>query len=364
MVFRSKPYRRSVFLSPEAESVAKNALLQGALDLWPYLQKAATCSGCTINDDYSIDFQAGGWLTFLLYNVLPGPVSDLFVSMDTSKTPSGVSLRYRVVDGFGFVPYAGTLVPNAQLRANLLRVPVYGLPPPVRLVLTAPSAAKVYFNFFHMLNTSLGGNMAVLLPYPTIVDGASFNAWRQRKAPVYYRVSFWWRSIDGNTASITYRENDVTVATLSTTSTSFITSVIGRAWLRLHDIHFGYSASANAEIARFAIHMYFDTPPPPLPTKSVEASYSTTSTSYVQRTPLNLSATTARVRKIVVLGSSNARWYVNIDGNKVLDSTWGINSLDFNPPQDVKRVDFFLASADGTNATATIIIIYDELPNV
>jgi hypothetical protein len=362
MVFRSKPYRQSVFLSPEAGSVAKSEHLQGAVDLWPYLRKVATCSGCTISDDYSVDFQAGGQLTLPLFMVLPAPLADLIIRIDTSKTPSGVSLQYSVVEAIGRIAYAGTLVSTTQFNVNVLRVPVHGMVFP-SLILTAPSAARVYFQQFQMINTSLSGNVTTSLPYPSVVDDLTFTPWRQRKAPPYYEVVFVWRSINGDTASITYRENSTTVATFSTILTTPITNVIARTWLRRHQIGFRYSASANAEIVRLVVFVFFDVPLPPLPTKSVQASYSTTSTSYVQYTPLNLSATTARVRKIVVSGSS-ARWYVNIDNNKVLDSAWGINSLDFNPPQDVKKVDFFLASADGTNATASVIIIYDELPNV
>ena len=36
--------------------------------------------------------------------------------------------------------------------------------------------------------------------------------------------------------------------------------------------------------------------------------------------------------------------------------------MDFNPPPRTSKVDLYLASADGTSATATIIIIYDEYP--
>lgn len=363
MVFKTRPYRQSVFLSPEAGSVARSEFLQGAVDLWPYLKRLATCSGCTINDDYSIDFQAGGQLTLPLFLVMPAPMADLAIRIDTSKTPSGTSLRYQVVETNGRVAYAGTLVSDSQYNVNNLRVPVYGMVFP-SLILSAPSAVRVYFQQFQMLNTTLAGNVSAVLPYPTTVDGLTFTPWRQRKAPPYYEVVFIWRSTDGNTASITYSENGITAATLSTTSTSPVTSYIARVWLRRQQIAFSYSASANAQIVRITVFMFFDVPLPFIYTNSVQASYSTTSTSYVQYTPLSLSATTARIRKIVVSGSSNARWYVNLDGNKVLDSSWGINSLDFNPPQDVKKVDLFLASADGVNATASIIIIYDVLPNV
>ncbi|MFZ8810101.1 MAG: hypothetical protein ACO2PN_18605, partial [Pyrobaculum sp.] len=220
MVFKSRPFRQSVYLSSEAGSVARSEFLQGAVDLWPYLRRVATCRGCTINDDYSIEFQAGGQLTLPLFSVLPAPISDLMIRIDTSKTPRGTALLYSVVDGFGVVQYEGTLVSDTQFNVHVLRVPVsYGIPPPPRLVLTAPSAARVYFQLFHMFNTALGGNTAVVLPYPTRVDGLTFTPWRQRKAPVHYAIWIWWRSRDGNTASITYSEHGVTVATLSTAST-------------------------------------------------------------------------------------------------------------------------------------------------
>jgi hypothetical protein len=363
MVFKSKPFRQSPFLSPEAGSVARAENLQGAMDLWPYLRKLATCSGCTINDDYSIDFQAGGQLTLPLFLVMPSPVADLIVRIDTSKTPSGAALQYQVVEATGSVQYAGTLVSSSQYNVNILRIPVYGMVFP-SFILSASSAVRVYFQQFQMLNTTFSGNVAATLPYPTAVDGRTFTPWRQRKAPPYYEVVFVWRSTNGNTASITYSENGTAVATLSTTSTSPITTYISRVWLRRNQVTFSYSASANAQIVRIVIYIYFDVPLPFIYTKSVQAQYSTTSTSYVQYTPLSLTATTARIRKIVVLGSSNAKWYVNLDGNKVLDSSWSINSLDFNPPQDAKNVYLYLASADGANATASIIIIYDELSNV
>ena len=363
MVFKTRPFRQSVYLSPEAGSVAKSEYLQGAVDLWPYLRRLATCSGCIVNDDYSIDFKAGGRLTLPLFLVMPSPVADLVIRIDTSKTPRSAALQYQVVEATGSVKYAGTLVPDSQYNVNILRIPVYGMVFP-SLILSASSAVRVYFQQFQMLNTTFAGNVATALPYPTAVDGLTFTPWRQRKAPSYYEVVFVWRSTDGNTASITYSENGIAVATLSTTSTSPVSNVISRVWLRRNQITFSYSASANAQIVIIFIFMFFDVPLPFIYTKSVQASYSTASTSYVQYTPLSLSATTARIRKIVVLGSSNAKWYINVDNNKVLDSAWGITSLDFNPPQDAKKVDLYLASADGANATASIIIIYDELPNV
>jgi len=229
--------------------------------------------------------------------------------------------------------------------------------------LSAPSRVTLWLRSFRLLTLRTVTDFNFMLPNPTTVTGAVTTLYRLPYPPKNVEYAVFYASADGASASVALSEDGVQIASFSTTSTSTVTSYARRVWRK--DTLFGFSKSANALLKGLVINFYnYDSGAGPyrIYTKSLQASYSTTSTSYVQYTPLSLSTTYARIRRIVVSASANAKWYVNVDNNKVLDSSWGITSIDLNPPVEAYKVDLFLASADGTNATASIIIIYDEVP--
>jgi hypothetical protein len=358
MVFKTRPYRQSAFLSADQFSVAKAEIQQDNVFVFPLLKNLAKCSGCRIYDDH-IEFDAGGQLTLPLAPLMPAMIADLHVQLDGSKTPSSTALQYQILHWSGAVRFAGTLAPvNAQ---DVLRIPVYVVDS-AYLTLSSQAAAAAYFSMFRISRVTTG-IVNFVLPAPTAYLANLLQPWFHSRPPNRYWVCFFWRSADGQPATLTYRESGVEIATFSTTSTNIVCNGVGRAWAR--DIDIGYSASSNAVVHRIApgIHFY-GVLGSIYTTKSVQSSYSTTSTTYVQNTPLSLTSVRARIRKIVVSASSNAKWYVEMGGNKVLDSSWGLTSIDLNPPNDAARINLWLASADGTNATATIIIIYDEYPGL
>ena len=358
MVFRSRPYRQSPFLSGESASVARAEFQQNAVDLIPRLSSVAKCVNCRIVGD-TVYFGENGVFELDVTPLLPSLRSILSLVIDRSRAPVGLSVDYEVVNRATNTPlFQGRLVvldqsDSAWQHALRLIAPVAG---GLALRLSASNVALPLM--FLRISAVSNTNFAFILPYPHRVSGDILTMWRLPVQPARYAVSIFWNSLDGNTATLTYREHGVDVATFSTASTSTIISSVGRVWRR--DVLASYSASSNAVIKLFYIDFFVWPLAPPV--RALQASYSTTSTSYVQNTPLSLSTTYARIRRIVVTASSNAKWYVNIGGNKVLDSAWGITSIDLNPPVEATRVDLFLASADGANATASIIIIYDEVP--
>jgi len=357
MVFRSRPYRQSPFLSGESASVARAEFQQNAVDLIPRLASVAKCTNCRVNSDM-IYFGENGVFELDVTPLLPSSRSILSLVIDRSRAPMGLSVDYEIAIRSTNMPlFRGRLVvldqsDSAWSRALRLAAPVTG-----DMVLRLSASNVVLPLVFLRIFTVGNSNFSLALPYPRLVPGDIISMWRLPIQPARYAVSIFWNSLDGNTATLTYRENGVDVATFSTTSTSTVVNSVGRVW---RDVTQSYSASSNAVVKVLHIDLYVS--PPALPVRTLQSSYSTTSTSYVQYPVLNLTATHARIRKIVVSGSSNARWYVNVGGNTVLRSEWGVNSLDFNPSVETYRVDFFLASADGANATATIVIIYDEVP--
>lgn len=87
---------------------------------------------------------------------------------------------------------------------------------------------------------------------------------------------------------------------------------------------------------------------------------------------LSAPASKLLIRRIVVQNpSANAIWSINItdglgygQGYTVLDSSWGIADVTFDPPAIGKGVGLFLRSSDGTNASVTILIIYDFIHGI
>jgi len=357
MVFRSRPYRQSAFSSADPFLDARAVVHQNVILLWPYLKRLARCYRCEIYDDH-IYFHAGGRLTLPLAPFMPANIAELLTGLDAGKTPRSTALQYQILGWEGGVRFAGTLAPNIW---GVLRIPLYVVDH-AYLTLSSESEAVAYFNAF-WITRIFNGIMHVILSAPTTYQRHILQPWFHRMPPKRYGIGIFWRSADGNPATLTYTENDIAVTTFSTTSTSVVWNGVVRMWTK--DINIGYSASPNAVVHAIEAVIHFYEPLSSMcKTTSVQSSYSTTSTTYVRNTPLSLTSMTARVRKIVVAASPNARWYVTIDGNKVLDSSWGLTSIDLDPPSDAARVDLWLASADGANATATIAIIYDHCPGL
>jgi hypothetical protein len=365
MVFKSKPFRQSVFLSHETASVARAELQQDVINLLPILALFARCTNCKVVGD-TIYFDENGMLELDVTPLLPQRNSILSLVVDTDRAVPELTVDYTVVltrspfEGSEYVTlFQGKLAvldPSdvASKYASRLQVPVVG---GVVLRLSASRAAlPLKYLLISAIRTDI--NFSIAIPFPETITADILSMWRLPTRPQRYIVYLFWNSADGNTATVSYNESSVGVATFSTTSGTTIVNSISRVWRR--DVSISYSASSNAVVKVFYVD--FHVWPSMLLVKALQASYSTTSTSYVQYTPLNLSTTHARIRRIVVTSSANARWYVNVSGNKVLDSAWGITSLDFNPPVETYTVDLYLASADGANATASIIIIYDEVP--
>jgi hypothetical protein len=195
------------------------------------------------------------------------------------------------------------------------------------------------------------------LPLPDFtsfkLDDWFTRLWNRRA--IIYLV---YRSTDGAVATATLTENGITLFTSSTTSTTQTVAGAGRFFKYAILASYSWTLSANAELLAFYVDKaVFE---PNWASKSISQSYSTTSTTTTTTDVLNLTTTMARVRRVMVSASSNATWRILLDGNVVLDSSWGVTSLDFNPPPEVKRVSVSYASADGTTATVTVRVIYDE----
>jgi hypothetical protein len=360
MVFKRRPYRQSAFLAhADPLSVARAELQQDSVELLPRLKYVASCIGCTIYDD-RIEFDAGGVFTLVTGPYLPAERSILSILVDLSKMKVGDRVDYNI----GLNNFVGSIVvlpssdPAYSASGNII-VPVSNF----TVQLSAPSRVTLWLRSFRLLTLRTVTNFGFTLPNPTTVISAVTTLFRLPYPPKNVEYTVFYASADGASASVALSEDGVQIASLSTTSTSTVTSNVRRVWRR--DTQFGFSKSANALLKGMYINFHnYDSGAGlyRIYTKSLQSSYSTTSTSYVQYTPLSLSTTYAKIRRIVVTASSNAKWYVNVDSNTVLNSAWGITSIDLNPPVEAYKVDLFLASADGANATASIIIIYDEVP--
>ena len=358
MVFRTKPYRQSPFLSDESASVARAELQQNAVNLIQKLTSLAKCRNCRIDGDM-IYFGENGVFELDVTPLLPSFRSILSLIIDRNRAHPGLSVDYEIAIMSTNTPlFQGRLVVLNQSDSAASRALRLSAPVAVDTVFRLSASGVALPLQLLRISTFSNSNFAFILPYPRLVSSDILSMWRLPIQPARYFACFLWNSADGYTATVTYRENDVVIASFLTTSTSTVLNSVFRVWRR--DIALAFSASNNAVVK--VLFFDFFVSPPVLPVRTLQASYSTTSTSYVQHTPLNLSTVHARIRRIVVLASSNARWYVNVQGNTVLRSEWGINSLDFNPPVETYRVDLFLASANGANATASIIIVYDEVP--
>jgi hypothetical protein len=198
------------------------------------------------------------------------------------------------------------------------------------------------------------------MPLPNFTSFRLSN-WFSRITNRRVLVALIYRSVDGAAATATLTADGTTVFTSSTTSTTPIWAV--GSWIfKARWATFSWTLSANAELTLF----YVDTSIGDLNwvSKSISRSYSTTSTTATTADVLNLTITMARVRRVMISASSNATWRILLDGNVVLDSSWGVTSFDFNPPPEVKKVSVSYASTDGTTATVTVRVIYDERPQL
>lgn len=355
MVFKTKPFRQSTFLSSESASVARAELQQDVVNLLSKGASLAKCRNCRV-DDNTIRFGESGVFELSFASLIPSRNALLLLIVDTNAQV-GTTVNYEVMRE-GVTAYSGRI--TVLDRSDLASTRSIRLFSPVNAATTlrlSASRVELPLAFFALLALRQVTNYTLSFPFPSVVSGSVGGMWHLPQLPQRYDVYFLWNSSDDNNATIEYREDGITVATFSTTSRSTISSSISRLWRR--DVWMSFRSN-NAVVK--SLNIDFFAAPLQLRVNSISASYSTTSTSYVKYTPLNLSTVYARIRRIVVSASSNARWYVNVGGNTVLRSEWGISSIDLNPPVEATTVDLYLASADGTNATASIIIIYDEIP--
>ncbi len=356
MVFKTKPFRQSAFLSSESISVSRAETQGDVVDFLGKLKQLATCINCVVNDNGSVTFGANGQLILKLYGMLPAEIAWLVLTLDRSKTPEGTAVGYNI-SAVGLTGQLRVLPSTDQAArcASMLRhIPVHQ----TDVITLSASNVTIHFLEFYVTKRSIVRNLNMIAGYPS-VNSLPTSRWFLPFTPTTIWYGFFFNSTDGKTATVTYRERGRVTATFSTTSTSTTVAGVTRVY---DDIPWWvFDRSANAEVKC----VYIDTGlgiEPPYNKKSVSARYSTTSTSYVKNTPISVTTVRLKIRKIVVSASPNAKWYVDIDGSTVLNSEWGITSLDFNPPPRAATVDLYLASTDGTTATATIIIIYDEYP--
>jgi len=340
-----------VFISHGEDLSAARAELQSAVfDLLPRLRVLTRCIDCDVVDS-GIEFRAGGVAEIPIAQTWLRSTMRLQLSSDST---GGVT--YEVIPQIArtFVFYRGRLTPEFRR----LQVPVIA---PSLLRLSASTSVSVRFDFFDTYTEREGFNTSLMMPFPEHFTSDILTAWRAPSLHQRLIATFTFRSTNGAAASVTYRENNGDIATFSTTSTSFtnfsLTRLLGRFF------YVSYSASPNAEVAQveFALHTEPVTPS----MLSASASYSTTSTTYVKYTPISLIGMRAAVRRVVVDASPNAKFYVAFDDVKVLDSDWNVREVTFSPPSAPTRVvDLYLASTDGTNATATIAVIYEILARI
>jgi len=97
MVFRSRPYRQSPFLSGESASVARAEFQQNAVDLIPRLASVAKCVNCRIVGD-TVYFGENGVFELDVTPLLPSLRSILSLVIDRSRAPVGLSVDYEIVN--------------------------------------------------------------------------------------------------------------------------------------------------------------------------------------------------------------------------------------------------------------------------
>ena len=364
MVFKTKPFRQSVFLSPEPASAARSEILLGAISLLDWLSKAS-CSRCWISGN-TIYFSPGGVLSLDLTPYMKSNVMLLTIAGDPTNP---VDVWLTNFEGVRIVGGKIVILPDtdqhfirrystwfvyplvASDRPTLFMRALQGSTLSLRTIMLTPIVPGFDYSPFILLNYPSNDRIPLDM---RIMPGDS------------YVINFGWNSADDNPATLTYNELVPwgpyhNVAQFTTSSTSAMMSHIYR--VRRNNVMPIWSLSSNAVLKQVTVHAYYANKPSPR-TRGVVASYSTTSTSAVQYTPLSLTGMHAKIRKIAVSASSNAWWQVNIDGYNNVGSAIGITSFDFNPPEEAYRVDLYLASADGANATATIAIIYDLVPGM
>jgi len=355
MVFKTRS------LSTEPTSAAKAELQQNVVDLIPRLASVAKCTNCKVDGD-TIYFGENGVFELDVTPFLPSRDSLLSLVVDESRAPVGLSVDYEIAltespfegttDTTLFRGALATLPPNDTARRYAYRLiaPVTG----GTILRLSASNAALPLKYLTLVPYNNNTNLSIVLPFPRVVHGDVLSMWRLPIQLQQYRVHFFWNSENGNTATVTYREDGVDIASFSTTSRTTVTNSVSRVWRR--DVRFSFSASSNAVVK--VLRIDFLVWPPVIPVRTLRAYYSTPG----WRDLLNLSATYARIRRIVVAASSNAMWHVNVGDSRVLDSLDGISSIDFNPPVEATRVSISLTSRDWASPTASVVVIYDEVP--
>lgn len=196
MVFRSRPYRQSVFLSPEQSSVARAEFQQNVVDLLPKLASLAKCTNCRIDGD-TIYFNDNGLFELGLTPLLPSKNSILSLVVDRDRAPVGLSVRYEIAlsqspfDGSSNVTLCqGSLVvlnPSDMSSLNAVRL-ITPAPGGSILRLSASNVALPlkYLILYTLYNVSYALNF----PYPSIIFNDIISMVRLPSKPQLYAVRF------------------------------------------------------------------------------------------------------------------------------------------------------------------------------
>jgi len=375
MVFRKPPIRRSTYLSPETQSAARAESASEFVDLLHRLSGVSRCENCEVLGN-KIVFRGAGRFVLDLWRFAVYKVSHFEFGLRPSPESTPGVYSYYIANADGYY-LRGRLNTNPGMPSvtRTIEVPVVHAKD-LAFVIESGGPAVLVVNFAFMRFPKHVRNHSIAVPMPdttTAFGRLGFGSvWLM---PAYHSSMFevWYASSDGNPATVrvleldmgeTYRSGWVwtELIQISTSSTSPQRFTV----YRLHRDAYIRAEPATENVVIYAfIYRFSPTRWVFSPTKSVTATYSTTSASYARYTPLSLTTLRAAIRRIIVSASTNANWYVAIDGNRVLDKAWGVADITFSPPTDPARtVDLYLASTDGSEANATITIIYDELARI
>lgn len=361
MVFKTLSIRRSTYVSevPDFTVVSQYRQVAGFIDLLPYVAKLFQCSGGAYYDA----------MTQTLYFPprsecrirIRGEGSSEYINFRLLFSQVNGVLKWHIRDVLGSVDISGAFRNDNRYTRYL----VFTFNPrgfTLRLYNDGATAisASLESLFLWTLPLVHGISYATYaLPLPSFTSFVLSTFFTIVSATHFIYTIF--RSRDGANASVTLNEAGRTLATFTTTSTTYFTPYVTRFFERQDWVTYSWSLSPNAELLSFYVDTFLMQRFTPS-TKSISQTFTTTSTTPTTRALLSLSTTYAKLRRIAVIASSNAGWLVKVGGNVVLDSAWGITSIDFSPPIDTMNVAVDYWSKDGTAATVTVIAVYDEYP--
>ncbi|MEM4438822.1 MAG: hypothetical protein QW680_09350 [Pyrobaculum sp.] len=364
MVFKTLGIRRSTYVSevPDFTAVSQYRQIAGFIDLLPYYAaKLFQCSGGAYYDA----------MTQTLY-FPPGSECRIRIRGESNSEYINFRLLFSQVDGvlkwhirddpFGVVDISGAFRNDNRYTRYL----VFTFSPrgfTLRLYNDGATAISASLALLFLWSLPLFHGLSYAsyaLPLPSFTSFV-LSTYFTTVVNATHNVSTIFRSRDGAIASVTLNESGRTLATFTTTSTTYSIPHVSRFFERRNAVTYSWSLSPNAELLSFYVDTFLMQRFTPS-TKSISQTFTTTSTTRTTGALLSLSTTYAKLRRIAVIASSNAGWLVKVGGNVVLDSAWGITSIDFSPPIDTMNVDVDYWSRDGTAATVTVIAVYDEYP--